>query len=388
MSRPYGAGMTTTRPRTSTTRRGRFTLTVVALVISGAVLTGCSVTNSNADGSSSSSGSSTTSAADAAKALTDAPDPTGTVVEEAEAFAATLTSGQKSTLMQEYSLANAEKWSNLPQALSRNRIGLQTGTLTVKQWSALGTLLKTVTGGGADEGYQEILELLNADDYLAANGGGADYGRGNYYIAFLGSPSATGTWELQFGGHHTAVSDTYTDGKLVGATPSFRGVEPFASFEENGVTNQPLATEKDALAAMLKGLTSSQLASAKLSQTYSDLLLTPGKDWSFPAAKEGVKVSTLSADEQALVIAAINTYVDDLDAADAKTILAKYTAELADTYVSYSGTTDLTTQNDYVRIDGPSVWIEFSMQHGIVLSGNHPHSVWRDRTTDYGGTKS
>jgi hypothetical protein len=28
------------------------------------------------------------------------------------------------------------------------------------------------------------------------------------------------------------------------------------------------------------------------------------------------------------------------------------------------------------------------MQHGIVLSGNHPHSVWRDRTTDYGGTQS
>jgi Protein of unknown function (DUF3500) len=58
------------------------------------------------------------------------------------------------------------------------------------------------------------------------------------------------------------------------------------------------------------------------------------------------------------------------------------------TYVAYSGSTALTEQDDYVRIDGPSVWIEFSMQHGIVLAGNHPHSVWRDRTTDYGGTKS
>ena len=73
---------------------------------------------------------------------------------------------------------------------------------------------------------------------------------------------------------------------------------------------------------------------------------------------------------------------------DAKTILARYTSELDDTYVAYSGTPQLTERDDYVRVDGPSVWIEFSMQHGIVLAGNHPHSVWRDRSTDYGGTKS
>jgi len=27
------------------------------------------------------------------------------------------------------------------------------------------------------------------------------------------------------------------------------------------------------------------------------------------------------------------------------------------------------------------------MQRGIILSGSHPHSVWRDSTTDYGGTQ-
>jgi hypothetical protein len=88
------------------------------------------------------------------------------------------------------------------------------------------------------------------------------------------------------------------------------------------------------------------------------------------------------------VLAAIASYVNDINDADAATILAKYESELGATYVAYSGTTALTEQNDYIRIDGPSVWIEFSMQHGIVLAGNHPHSVWRDRNTDYGGTKS
>jgi hypothetical protein len=165
-------------------------------------------------------------------------------------------------------------------------------------------------------------------------------------------------------------------------------VEPFGTFTENGTTNQPLKSEQSAFAAMLASLSTDQQATAELSKTYSDLVLKPGVDWQFPTTKEGIQVSALSADQQALVLAAIQTYVGDIDDADAATIMAKYTSELADTYVAFSGTTGLTEQNDYVRIDGPSVWIEFSMQHGIVLSGNHPHSVWRDRTTDYGGTKS
>ena len=61
--------------------------------------------------------------------------------------------------------------------------------------------------------------------------------------------------------------------------------------------------------------------------------------------------------------------------------------ELADTWVSYSGTPTLNAENDYVRIDGPSLWIEFSMQPGRIVPGIHPHSVWRDRSADYGGNK-
>ncbi len=57
-----------------------------------------------------------------------------------------------------------------------------------------------------------------------------------------------------------------------------------------------------------------------------------------------------------------------------------------DCSISYTGTTGMTTKGDYVRIDGPNVWIEYSSQGGIVLSWQHPHSVWRDRKGDYGGS--
>jgi hypothetical protein len=266
------------------------------------------------------------------------------------------------------------------------RVGLALSSLSAGQLTAFKALLAAVMGTSNSEGYAEALAILAADDYLSANGGGSTYGSGNYYVAFLGTPSATGLWQLQYGGHHFALSNTYNQGKLLGATPSFRAVEPFAPFSQNSVNYEPLGQERVALAAMLTGLSDAELTSAKLSSTYSDILLGPGKDGQFPSTRSGLKVSTLSTAKKALVLAAIKTYVADIDDENAALILAKYTAELDDTYIAYSGTTAMETKNDYVRIDGPNVWIEYSTQGGIVIrSANHPHSVWRDRTGDYGG---
>ena len=306
----------------------------------------------------------------------------------AEAFKSQLDATQITTLQSTYSVANAKRWSNLPQGLvqsSAKRVGLNFGAMTTVQVQYAKALIKEIAGTTTNEGWDEMQQLLNADEYLAANGGGSTYGAANYYIAFLGTPATTGTFEIQFGGHHLAFANTYKDGVLTGATPAFRGVEPFATFTLNNTSNQPLQQEQAALSAMLTGLSSTEQATAKLSSTYSDLVVGPQQDGNFPTTAVGLKGSALSASEKALVLAAIKTYVYDVDDADAATILAKYSTELDNTYLSFSGTTGLTTRNDYVRLDGPSVWIEYSCQNGIVLSPTHPHSVWRDKSKDYGG---
>ena len=303
-----------------------------------------------------------------------------------DAFKATLTATQLATIQLAYSKADATKWSNLPQALSRNRVGLATSTLSATQLTAFRALLKAATGSGDNEGNAEMLAILAADDYLGANGGGADYGSGNYYIAFLGTPSATGLWEFQFGGHHGTLSNTYNGGKLSGATPSFRSTEPFPTYTQGGVAYKPIVQELDALSSMLQALTTAQQTTAKVSTSQNDLVLGPGKDGVFPTTKKGIRVGDLTATQKANVIAAIKTYTDDLDDVSAAALLAKYTAELDNTYISFAGSTALTEKGDYVLIDGPNVWIEFSMQGGVIIrNANHPHSVWRDRTGDYGG---
>jgi hypothetical protein len=38
--------------------------------------------------------------------------------------------------------------------------------------------------------------------------GGPNFGRDNYYLALLGTPSLTEPWMIQFGGHHLAINVT------------------------------------------------------------------------------------------------------------------------------------------------------------------------------------
>ena len=84
---------------------------------------------------------------------------------------------------------------------------------------------------------------------------------------------------------------------------------------------------------------------------------------------------------------AIEAWVKNASDDVSSVLLAEYEADhsLAQTYVAYSGETDLTTKSSYFRIDGPRVWIEYTIQAGIVYpSVVHFHTLYRDKVSDYG----
>jgi hypothetical protein len=314
------------------------------------------------------------------------------VLRQADALIATLSDEQRSHLIQPYTFANASRWHTYPEwALDGDqaRIGLRLSTLSDEQWGAFDALLAAATGSGENEGYDEIQQHLAVDDYIGQNGGGDGYGRGNFTVAFLGEPSPTGIWQLQSGGHHLALNNTYRDGVLVGATPSFRAIEPYPAVDHNGATYAPQLQEWQAFVALLASLDADQAASAELADSHEVLVLGPEaeNDWGFPAEAEGIAGSSLSDEQRALLMEVIRRYVDDVADVNAAPILAQYESELDDTHVSYSGSTSLTGTGDYVRIDGPSVWIELVMDPPYMADGPHVHAVWRDKRTDYGGTR-
>ncbi|GAA4493198.1 DUF3500 domain-containing protein [Hymenobacter ginsengisoli] len=262
------------------------------------------------------------------------------------------------------------------------------GSLTAPQLAAAKALLASVLVPGVpNEGYDELEGNLVADNYLGtATNQTQTFGAGNYYLALLGTPSLTGRWELQYGGHHFAFANTYQGGKTAGVTPDFRGAEPMTPVTDHGHIYQPLEQERAALAALLGSLSTAERAKARLTTSFNDVLLGPGQDGQFPTTRQGVRLSELSAAQQQLALQAIQRYVGDLDAVTAAPILARYAAELPATYLAFVGGGTMSHAHDYVRLDGPSLWLEYSGQPSRDFPGTvHPHSVWRDRSTDYGG---
>lgn len=313
---------------------------------------------------------------------------TAQVVCLAREFEATLTSSQISTLQLDYTLANVEHWSNLPLGII-GRNGLQFSTLSSTQLTAALELAQTAL---SEQGYERLQHIRGADDILNAANSGMGWGSGNYFIAFYGTPSTTSPWMLQINGHHFALNHTY-NGNDTSATPYFLGVEP---------TVYPVGTNlymaMEAPRKAVYGLTQSVYgnSTALLSGTFDDVVMgvngstaiDTNYPQTYPTTGRGIPYSALTPQEQQQVREMIEAWVTDIDPSTAHTLLSVYEDPnaLANTYVGYSGDGTLATQGDYLRVDGPRVWIEFCVQNGIAWPASyHYHTIWRDKTADYGG---
>jgi hypothetical protein len=313
-----------------------------------------------------------------------------TVYDAAMLFYNSLSPSQQSTVQLAWTLDAARRWSNRPAAIAA-RNGVEWGNLSTAQQSAATALIKTALG---DSGSSLQSGLQAADDYLAANGGGTTYGNGNYYIAYIGTPSPSGFWLLQITGHHLTWNIAF-NGTYKSPTPLFLGIEPKGAFTRNGTRYDPMAAQRSAMANLGTALTG--YAGAKLSGTYSDLLFGANAAGSIDAScprtyasvtTHGLAYSALAASDQALAQAAIRAYVDTQAAEYANDLLGAYLGAdaLAQTYVAYAGSGTVTTAGNYFRIEGPRLWIEFSVQRGVIFSNDiHYHTIWRDKFADYGG---
>ncbi|MEV6482550.1 DUF3500 domain-containing protein [Streptomyces sp. NPDC051576] len=333
------------------------------------------------------------------------------VVRAAKAFLATLSDEQKDTALYDFDdPAKKTGWSNFPiPVVVRN--GLKLGDLTDVQQAAA---LKVMEAALSKKGYEELVEIRQADDYLAAlpprprptptgtptnvptntptggpggpggggGGGGASFGSQWYYISFFGQPSKKGEFMVQFGGHHAAYNITYA-GDNVSLSPTLTGVEP-EEFDVDGTHLAPLADNRATTIAAIQSLTPDELTAAKIDGSFDDLYLGPGHDGPFPTQPEGVLVADLTKAQQAKVTAMLRTWVDDLDERAAARLMHKYVSEYDRTYIGWSGGTTIDNDQTYVRIDGPSAWVEFSNQPGASTDGIHQHTIFRDETADYG----
>jgi hypothetical protein len=311
----------------------------------------------------------------------------GRIVAAADAYLATLDAGQLARARLDLNARTRTVWSNLPtgvamQVGATERNGLKLGAMTPAQEKAA---LALVAAALSRDGYQKVMAIVDADQLLEQQSAPSRaatarvrFGRGEYYLAILGTPSTTGKWMLQFGGHHLAINVTFAGGAEV-LTPTHTGAQP-ATYTIDGRTVRPLGDEKDKALALVAGLTPEQRKAAVLGVEVRNLVLGPGEDGRM-IAPEGVKGSVLNATQRALLADLIGEWVGIIgdDAAAARMTAVK--AALDDTYFAWAGATTAGA-NAYFRIQGPSVFIEYAPQ-GNPATGDHIHTIYRDPTNDY-----
>ncbi len=327
------------------------------------------------------------------------------VVDAGEAFLATLSAEQRAIAQIELTPRLAVRWTNFPGG-SNVRNGVFFRDLKPAQVEAALKVARVALG---EVGFARYQEVRATDDAFAKGrggrgpggrggrgggaggpggpaqrkgggpggpGGGFNFGSENYMIAFLGKPSKTMPWILQFGGHHLAIN-IYYKGTTGAATPYHVAAQPTVWKDDQGKTHEPLAPMRESLQGLLASLTPEQSKRAKLEARFNDVYVGPGKDGQFPAKSEGVPVSELPDASKEFVKKAIAAWTGDSpQAAEYRKI---YEAELDRVMVAYSGSMSGSSRGDYVRLDGPRVWIEFAVQ-----GSDHVHTIWRDRLTDYG----
>jgi hypothetical protein len=322
------------------------------------------------------------------------------VVEAASAFIASLDATQKQAVQFAFNdSAQRARWSNFPVSIVP-RAGVRWGDLNVPQRAALMELLGAVL---SPEGVKMVREQMDADDELKNNpgagrgpggggppggsgrggrppGGGLLFGSDLYYVAFLGPPSLTSPWMLQFGGHHLGINATVV-GPNITIAPSLTGGQP-VKYAKDGKPIYIVEQEVKQAAAMLNGLTPDQRGKAVISTRGIDLVLGPGHDGQ-TLQPEGLPASEMTQAQKDQFLALIESRLGIFNADDLAVIMADVRKNLNQTYFAWYGpTTD--AGSAYFRATGPSLVLEFSPQSMGGDASNHLHNMYRHPGNDYG----
>lgn len=316
-------------------------------------------------------------------------------VNAANAFLATLSDEQRQSVL--FPFADSEqrvRWSNFPDG-AFSRSGLRWGQLDAVQRTALTNLLGTVL---SSEGVEMVKQQMAADDEVAAtdaSGGGnappgvnADGGNGRppvnfgsdyYYVSFLGTPSTTAPWMLQYGGHHLAINATVVGSKVT-LSPTLTGGEPL-KFTTNGTPVRIAEDEINQSIALVNSLTNAQRNKAIVSDQRVGLVLGPGKDGQ-TLQPEGLSGNEMTDTQKQALLRLIEARLDMLNADDLAVKMSEVQKHLDETYFGWWGPT--APAAGYFRITGPTVVIEYSPEVNDGDPTNHAHNIYRDPTNEYG----
>jgi hypothetical protein len=298
-------------------------------------------------------------------------------------FLASLTPEQRTQAIFTLEAEERLRWNFIPEeAFPRN--GLPLKAMTDDQRTLAHELLETAL---SERGYMTYTGIMQLENILKVTEAGGKFARDpiQYRFSIFGEPSASGTWGWRVEGHHISLHFTIVKGALAANTPTFAGTNPAEVRDEvPGAApkgTRVLGLQEDAGRALVMALDATQRATATVSATAPNDIVTGNRLDIDPLAPVGLGVSAMTPAQRDMLMKVIDTYAGLMAADIAAERMAKIkTAGIENVSFAWAGPVER-GQRHYYRVQGPTFLIEFDNTQN---NGNHVHSIWRDFKGDFG----
>jgi hypothetical protein len=266
-----------------------------------------------------------------------------------------------------YAFGDAERvrwhWTT-PSGFPRN--GLPLREMTPEQRALALDLLRASV---SEAGYQKALDIMSLQNEL-----------GNdpelYYVTVFGTPGGPDPWGWRFEGHHLSRNFTIA-GEQVAVTPFFLGSWPTVT----GAGLRAMDREEAAARDLVRSLEGANRDAAIFQARTLTRHITQNEPYVTPLDPVGIPVSDLAADQQALAMEIIQTYLGVLPDVSAAPLSARIQAGgIENIRFGWAGSME-PRRPHYYRLQGPTFLLEFDNSRN---GGTHIHSVWRDFAEDFG----
>jgi hypothetical protein len=263
------------------------------------------------------------------------------------------------------------------------RVGVPLDLMNAEQRRLTHQLLTSLLSA---RGYLKVVQIMQLEQILGMlDTAGLPRGVGHYEVVLFGKPSSTEAWAWRFEGHHVSLNVAVAPAGI-SVTPSFFGSNP-GEVRSGPLTGfRVLGAEEDLARELVSSLTPAQRGKAVVSTEAPRDIFTgnigkPADQWEAWRASllpQGVPVRELNEVQQHW----IRRILDE--------VVGVYRPELSTDFLrsidpqslsfAWMGATERGAPH-YFRLQGEDFVFEYD---NVQDNGNHVHSVWRNKSEDFG----
>ena len=264
--------------------------------------------------------------------------------------------------------------------IPRERKGLPLGGMTTTQRHLAHALLST---GMGQRGFATAMTIMSLEEILQniEQGKGPKRDPEGYFFSLFGRPAANGTWGWRVEGHHLTLNFTIVNGRGIAGTPAFMGSNPGQVLDGPRAGLRALADEEELGFKLVRMLDDAQRKTATIDAKAPDDIITAANRTADVGEPRGIVATDLKPEQAAVLRSLVPLYAHRMRPEMAQAELARIDEAGWDKVrFAWAGATQ-PGEAHYYRVHGPTFLIEFD---NVQNNANHPHTVWRDMTGDFG----